>query len=257
MDSLHSYVRAIPDRMVARSRRYIEFLYQELRFNHYLLTGQDNVAALLRQIGDRYKGEVKDKLLLAALQIDSGQPILNNATGKRLFNTIRHPACLAELNKLAAKLPGYPAYNFSLTDTSGRTIRLQDLKGKVVFMDFWFTGCGACSHYYETILKEAEAILLPARDIVFVSICVDKSRARWLKSIQADAYTSIHALNLYTNGAGTDNSLLQYYGVYSFPEFLIVDKAGQLYRYYKGGGSPDIAAAPALVNTLKTLAATE
>jgi peroxiredoxin len=45
----------------------------------------------------------------------------------------------------AAAQPGYrQAPDFSLTDLSGKTIRLADYKGKVLFFNFWATWCPPC-----------------------------------------------------------------------------------------------------------------
>ena len=41
-------------------------------------------------------------------------------------------------------LVGKPAPEFSLTDLSGRAVRLPNLKGRVVFLNVWATWCEPC-----------------------------------------------------------------------------------------------------------------
>lgn len=39
-----------------------------------------------------------------------------------------------------------PAPKFELTDSTGKTVRLSDYQGKVVFINFWATWCPTCVH---------------------------------------------------------------------------------------------------------------
>lgn len=44
----------------------------------------------------------------------------------------------------ASPRPGSPAPNFVLADYDGKAVRLEDFRGKVVFLNFWATWCTAC-----------------------------------------------------------------------------------------------------------------
>src|SRR5207244_6277776 len=51
---------------------------------------------------------------------------------------------LVEGAERRAKFLGQPAAEFETTDIDGKKVKLADLRGQVVVLDFWYRGCGWC-----------------------------------------------------------------------------------------------------------------
>ncbi|WP_188134047.1 TlpA disulfide reductase family protein [Chitinophaga sp. CF418] len=119
---------------------------------------------------------------------------------------------------------GKPAYDFTLEDTQGKLVKLSDFKNKVVFLDFWFTGCFGCNSYYENTLSKIEEHYKGSQDIVIISVCIDKDKKNWLTSVAQNRYASPDGINLYTQGKGSSHELIQHYNIMGYPTLIIIDK---------------------------------
>jgi len=120
--------------------------------------------------------------------------------------------------------PGKPFYNFNLVDTNGVYHNLKQMKGKVVILDFWFTGCGACKQLAAR-LHEIEDPLKNDK-IKFVSINVDKSQSIWKSGI--GIYSVEGSLQLSTEGRRNDHPLLKFGNVNAYPTLIVLDKEGRI-----------------------------
>ena len=76
------------------------------------------------------------------------------------------------------KIPqeGMAAPNFSAKTIDGKTIKYNDLKGKVVVLNFWFIGCPVC-FAQRPKLNEFAAKFAGNEDVVFVAMTADPSSA--------------------------------------------------------------------------------
>lgn len=120
--------------------------------------------------------------------------------------------------------PGKPFFNFSLPDTTGVYHSLKELKGKVVILDFWFTGCGACKTMVNELSKIEPA--LKNKKVQFVSISVDQTTANWKRGIGTFSMKS--ALQLYTEGKRYDHPIIKFAKIRAYPTLIGLDKEGRI-----------------------------
>ncbi len=114
------------------------------------------------------------------------------------------------------------AFNFLLHDADGKEYRLDDFKGKMVFIDFWASWCAPCKAQipYQKELEKHYA----GKDLVFVSVSLDNSKEAWLKSVKEE---DLHGYVLYAKG-NFKNDFPKAYGVESIPRYMLIDANGKI-----------------------------
>lgn len=119
-------------------------------------------------------------------------------------------------------------FPFQFKDTLGRVVTREDFKGKVVYMDFWFTGCKGCVQ----IARGLHESVLPAfksdTSVVFLAVSLDINYLVWKKSVRQGLYTSEGELNVFTMGMGGDHPLYKHYGFTGAPQTMLIDKKGRV-----------------------------
>lgn len=137
-------------------------------------------------------------------------------------------------------MKGTPVLDFSMEDTLGKEVRLSDYKGKVVLIDMWFSGCGACVLTSEA-MPEVEKVFKDNPDVILLNVCVDKQKDQWLHSIRKDTclqsqypyagkhYSGNGSKYLYTRGRGTDDPFIEKYVTLGYPTLMLIDRHGNLF----------------------------
>ena len=110
-------------------------------------------------------------------------------------------------------------------------MKLEDFKGKLVFVDFWYTGCGGCAGYFRTTLSKAEEHFSGNDNIVFVTISADTGKSLWLKGVKTGKYVSDKSINLFTEGKGDKHPAIAHYNFNSFPSLMLIDKKGRILEF--------------------------
>lgn len=237
-----AYVSALSENAKALSPFYVDYLtrlaiaelivgqpgnpsyhYTNIKVKHF-----SELCSLLRK---RYSGLLREKLLVFNLQtlrtqdtygieecLQSSHSLIQNKDLKAYFDIM-----------YSRKIRGTQGYNFSLPDTNENQVRLEDFKGKVVYLDIWFTGCGGCIHLAEEVDEKVYPKFKDNPDVVFVTISFDKDKQTWLKSVASERYGLKEYVNLYTEGLGIKHPFLEYYQVQGGPTTMLFDRQGRIF----------------------------
>lgn len=120
------------------------------------------------------------------------------------------------------KLNNTASPSFDFINYKGGISKLEDFKGKYVYIDVWATWCGPCLREIPHLKKIEE--LYYGKDIVFVSISTDelKDLEKWKKMIASKSMSGIQLLE--DNSLGTPFS--KHYNVTTIPRFILIDPKG-------------------------------
>lgn len=218
------------DEIKILSNWYIMFLRDKDKLEMKLKYGNFHARQdkMLPYIHSNFKGELRDKYLTDLLLVDYSPGESYDSLFKESLSIVKTPYCLEILDRLKTNLAlSVEAFPFELKDPSGRVVKLSDFKGRTIFLDFWYTGCGWCVKYYANTLHEVEKHFENNNDIVFISVCIDVSKSQWLKSIEGGKYTGKDVVNLYTGGLGSNFPLIRHYNIIGYPHQIIIDKFGK------------------------------
>lgn len=136
--------------------------------------------------------------------------------------------------------PGGDSKEIALPDTAGNVIRLSDLKGKVVLIDFWASWCRPCRAENPNVVKLYNHYNEHGFEVFSVSL--DSNKDMWKNAIKQDGLIwpyHVSDLKKWQNLAARD------YGVKSIPFTVLIDQEGKVIATNLRG--------TALENQLKTI----
>jgi peroxiredoxin/outer membrane lipoprotein-sorting protein len=123
-----------------------------------------------------------------------------------------------------SRLP-YPAPDFSLPDLAGETVKLSDLRGKVVVMDFWATWCGPCRVSLPYIQKLHDD--LKGQGVVVLGIDLGEDAKTVLGFAEKNKMTFRVLLD-------EEDKISSLYRVSAIPHTVVVDQKGQVVKVHTG-----------------------
>lgn len=123
--------------------------------------------------------------------------------------------------KIIADQLNKPATLFSVMDVDGKNWDLEQLKGKVVVLNFWFIGCAPCQkempHLNKFVKKYQD------KDVVFLAFEVNNNDPQKVKALTKDSFDYIQIPNHRKDVAAK-------YQIQTYPTSYVIDKKGKI-RY--------------------------
>lgn len=195
---------------------------------------------------DEQKLHAAESVFRLALALPKAPPVLHYNLGVNLLQQNRDPEGVNELKQyaqlepkgqyleFARKMIANPrrarenfAPDFSFTSSEGEYISLEDLRGKVVVIDFWATWCPPCVASVPEIRNLHRRYLTDR--FVLIGISADYDEQAWRD------FTASKKM-LWPQYRDEDRKLQRAFNIHAYPTYLIIDHEGIL-RYQSIGFS--------------------
>lgn len=142
------------------------------------------------------------------------------------------------------KMNDAPSPTFAYENHKGGITKLEDLRGKYVYIDVWATWCAPCRAEIPHLKKVEEAF--HGKNIEFVSISVDtkKDYEKWKKFVTDQ---QLGGIQLYADD-DWNSDFIKSYGITGIPRFILIDPNGNIVN-----ANADRPSSPALTTLLNEL----
>ena len=126
----------------------------------------------------------------------------------------------------AKKMEGIASPSFDYENHKGGKTKLEDLRGKYVYIDVWATWCGPCIAEIPH-LKKVEA-KYHGKNIEFVSISVDteKDYEKWKKMVVSK---ELGGIQLFADKNWTSD-FIKAFGINAIPRFILIGPDGKVIK---------------------------
>jgi thiol-disulfide isomerase/thioredoxin len=172
--------------------------------------------------------DAKSALKAAREAID--QPIFREQIDRQLSQHDSMVSYYTDQAKRRGEVMDKPAAAWDLKGLDGKSHKLEDYRGKVVVLDFWYRGCGWCIKAMPQLNALAEQF--SSRPVAVLGMNTDRK--------EADAKFVADAMGLKYETLRAEG-IPEKYGVQGFPTLILIDPEGKV-RDVHVGYSPTLRA---------------
>ncbi|MBS0027001.1 redoxin domain-containing protein [Chitinophaga sp. 22321] len=157
------------------------------------------------------------------MDIEGTQKVLDKFSPALRQSTLGLKA--AELLKASALLAvNQVAPDFTAPTPDGKNMKLSDLRGKYVLLDFWASWCGPCRAENPNVVKAYNRFKDKNFDILGVSLDRTGDQAKWTAAIEKDGLTWHHVSDL----KWWKSDIAKLYMINSIPQNFLLDPQGRI-----------------------------
>jgi len=124
-----------------------------------------------------------------------------------------------------AKIKADSAPDFVLKSASGKNVRLSELKGRIVMLNFWATWCGPCAEEIPHLNELHESLDPYDFELLGINLDEDQSKAMHLaKKLDVNFPVLFDA----------DKDVSKSFDIKAMPTTIIIDRAGKIRHVNRG-----------------------
>lgn len=147
---------------------------------------------------------------------DKLRPALRQSTLGQSAAALLKASALLAVNQVAP--------DFSAPTPDGKTMKLSDLRGKYVLLDFWASWCGPCRAENPNVVKAYNRFKDKNFDILGVSLDRTGDQAKWTAAIEKDGLAWHHVSDL----KWWSSDIAKLYMINSIPQNFLLDPQGRI-----------------------------
>lgn len=155
---------------------------------------------------------------LDAKLVDIAKPMINQE-GIMLMQYFNQKAS-------AKKLENSVSPSFDYENHKGGKTKLEDLRGKYVYIDVWATWCGPCRAEIPHLKKVEEKYHVKNIEFVSISVDVDKDHEKWQKFVTEK---QLGGIQLFAD-KNWNSDFIKAFGINSIPRFLLIGPDGKVLK---------------------------
>ncbi|HEX8636690.1 MAG TPA: redoxin domain-containing protein, partial [Pyrinomonadaceae bacterium] len=215
----------VKDAQGIKGNKFFEDYYSEKqqmeRYNYSRADALDTYGWVLFKMGKTAEAEAKLREALKFRRSENNlthlAEILKSLNRLEESESFALEAKNAYLTNIKSKFKNEPAKDFELSTIDGRKVKLSDLKGKIVMVNFWATWCKPCIKEMPMFSKAYEKYKERGFEILAITVDAPEDRPKVVTFAQQQ---KIVFPILY------DESVAALYGVRSYPTTFFIGKQG-------------------------------